>query len=393
MPVQSEQAKTYRGAGIKSMTSHLSSEVSRVVIDLTKLKVMHCGLGQFCLHLGRALVSACRPDFIPEFLVPSNCRQLLADYDEHLISVRPWMQESFLRYARPGLRHFLPEAPRYALWHATRQNVGYLPLDDRIPVVQTIHDLSFLQVKSPKKCRRYLRSIQKLVDRAAAVTTISQFVADEVRQHLDLRGKPLYVVYNGLIVDDYPDAARPDFLDERPFVFTIGDITPRKNFHVLVSLLRLLPQYQLVIAGNTGTKYAQEIGRLAASSGVSDSVIMPGIVTDATRCWMYKNCAAFLFPSLSEGFGLPVIEAMRFGKPVFLSDATSLPEIGGPLAFYWRSFSAEHMLEVFNTGMAAYSADATYPARLVARARQFSWDRTAAEYVAIYRKVLGNVRV
>jgi glycosyltransferase involved in cell wall biosynthesis len=393
MPVQSEQATTYRGAGIKSMTPHIPGEVSRIVIDLTRLKVMHCGLGQFCLHLGRALVSACSPSFIPELLVPSDRRQLLAEYDDRLILARPWMQEAFLQYTRPLLGRFLPKTPRSALWHATTQFVRYLPQDNRTPVLQTIHDLSFLQLKSPKKCERYLRRIQKLVDRAAAVTTISQFVADEVRKHVDLRGKPLYVVYNGLIAQDYADAARPDFMDERPFLFTIGDITPKKNFHVLVSLLQLLPQYRLVIAGNTGTKYAQEIGRLAAESGVSDRVIMPGIISDSTRCWMYKNCAAFLFPSISEGFGLPVIEAMRFGKPVFLSDSTSLPEIGGPLAFYWRAFSAEYMQEVFNKGMAAYAADETYPARLIAHARQFSWDRTAAQYVAVYSKVLENAQI
>ncbi len=157
---------------------------------------------------------------------------------------------------------------------------------------------------------------------------------------------------------------------------------------MLIHLLGQLPQYRLIIAGNDRTPYAAHIRRYAAEAGVAERVVLPGIVNDATRYWLYKNCTAFLFPSLTEGFGLPVIEAMQFGKPVFLSAATSLPEIAGPMAFYFRSFEPEPMVRVFCEGMAAYAAAASYPARLTARARQFSWDKAAAEYLAQYREVL-----
>jgi len=334
------------------------------------------------------MVSAAKSYFLPQLLIPFNRRRLLADYHDYLIYARPWTQEIISRHVRPWLRPLLPAIPKYALWHSTSPFVKYLPLDDRIPVVLTIHDLNFLREKSLKKCARKLRFLQRLVERAAAITTISNFVADELRKHLDLCEKPLYVVYNGLIAEEYRDAAKPGYMDNRPFLFTIGNVMAKKNFHVLVRLLPALPQYRLVIAGYNRTAYAKQILKLAAQIGVSDRVVMPGAISDATRYWMYQNCSAFLFPSITEGFGLPVIEAMRLGKPVFLSNATSLPEIGGPLAFYWRSFSVEHMLEVFHKGMAAYFADATYPARLTARAQQFSWEQTAAEYVTIYRKVL-----
>ena len=125
------------------------------------------------------------------------------------------------------------------------------------------------------------------------------------------------VIHNGLIDQEYPGTARPAFMDGRPFLFTIGDITPKKNFHVLVDLLARLPRYRLVVAGNDGNPYASEVRRAAAEKGLSERVVLPGIVSDESRYWLYKNCDAFSFPSLTEGFGLPVIEAMQFGKPVF----------------------------------------------------------------------------
>jgi len=304
------------------------------------------------------------------------------------IAAFPWMKEKFQRHYRPWLAGLMPQTPRYALWHVTTQHTRYLPFDNRIPVVLTIHDLNFLREKPPEAWRHNLRGVQALVDRAVAVTTISKFVAEEVRSNLDLGEKPLQVIYNGLIASDHPEAERPAFADGSPFLFSIGDVVRKKNFHVLVDLMTRLPQYRLIIAGNDRSTYADDIRRLAIKAGVSDRVVLPGIVSDATRYWLYKNCAAFFFPSLTEGFGLPVIEAMRFGKPVFLSNATSLPEIGGPLAFYWTSFDGAAMFDVFQAGMASFARDPNYPAQLAARANQFSWDQAATEYLAFYREVI-----
>jgi glycosyltransferase involved in cell wall biosynthesis len=367
-------------------------ETQRVVVDLTRIKHLYCGLGQFSLHLGRALARAAHPTLTPELLVSFRNHRLLAGSGAASHLAYPWMREKVLRYFRPlATRLGLPTS-KCALWHATTQFPRYLPLDQRVPVILTIHDLNFLREKPAEICRRNLRSIQTFVDRASAVTTISHFVAAEIRQHLDLRQKPLRVIYNGLIADDYPDTVRPTFMDDRPFLFAIGDIVRKKNFHVLVNLMTRLPQYRLIIAGNNATPYAEDIRQSAARSGLGDRVFLSGIASDATRYWLYKHCTAFVFPSFTEGFGLPVIEAMRFGKPVFVSDTTSLPEIGGPLAFYWPSFDTDAMHQVFKTGMATFSSDPKYPAHLAARAKMFSWDTAAAEYMALYAQVLEGAR-
>ncbi len=95
-----------------------------------------------------------------------------------------------------------------------------------------------------------------------------------------------------------------------------------------------------------------------------------------------------LFPSLHEGFGLPVIEAMAFGKPVFSSNLTSLPEVGGSEAFYFPSFEPDVVVKTFRQGMATYESDPAIPNRLRAHSRQFTWEAAAAHYWQLYQDVL-----
>jgi glycosyltransferase involved in cell wall biosynthesis len=93
-----------------------------------------------------------------------------------------------------------------------------------------------------------------------------------------------------------------------------------------------------------------------------------------------------MFPSLTEGFGLPALEAMYFGRPVFLSNLTSLPEIGGEEAFYWHDFEPASMKRCVEQGLANFDAQAG--ARVRARALSFSWDRCTDEYLALYRQLI-----
>ena len=100
-----------------------------------------------------------------------------------------------------------------------------------------------------------------------------------------------------------------------------------------------------------------------------------------------NNCEAFIFPSLSEGFGIPPIESMQLGKPTFLSNLTSLPEIGGPHAYYFESFDENHMQDVFLKGMEDYRTNNRKEA-IVNWANQFSWEKATQEYLDVYHETL-----
>ncbi len=366
-----------------------------VVIDVERLKNIYCGLGQFSLHLSRAILDAAGAEFEPILLVRPEQRTYYADRSARFLDVTSWRREPVASLARPfvaatGFRESCD------LWHATHQDPKCMPLDRRTPLVLTIHDLNILREKKPSTVRRRLKSLQRQVDRATVLATVSQFSADEIRNTLDTGGKEIAVIANGVCVAAQSTSSpRPALLPEGPFLFTIGDITPKKNFHVLVEFFKHLtgstrPDLCLVIAGSKRADYASRIVREIQDAGLTDRVILPGTVSDDDRAWLYQNCEAFLFPSLSEGFGLPVIEAMSCGRPVFLSNKTSLPEVGGPLAFYWQDFSAPSMSQVFEAGMSLVRRDPHYEGKLRQHASQFTWQRAAESYLSLYRQVLGN---
>lgn len=273
-----------------------------------------------------------------------------------------------------------------ALWHATHQDVKYLPFR-KVPMVLTIHDLNFLYTdKSEKKKQKRLAKVQKLVDRASSVVVISNYVLEDVKKHIALKEKPIQVIYNGTQIVNY-DISKLQIKEEN-FLFTLGTVVPKKNFHVLLSLL-VATNYKLLIAGVTSDASYVELIKLEADRlGVADQLKILGPVTEEEKQWYYTNCKAFLFPSLSEGFGLPVMEAMRYGKPVFCSNLTSLPEIGGQESYYFESFSQEHMLEVFQRGMKDYELDANKKERIIAWSEKFTWAQAAKEYEGVYASVL-----
>ncbi|MBI2481557.1 MAG: glycosyltransferase family 4 protein [Planctomycetia bacterium] len=371
--------------------------VPSVVLDVERVKHLYCGLGQLSLHLGHAILDATGSELEPVLLLRPRHQQYYAGRSVRFLDATTWRRDPVAGLVRPLLRA-TGVRERFDLWHATHQDSKYLPLDRRTPLVLTIHDLNILREKKPAAFRRRLRLLQRKVNRATVLTTGSQFAADEIRCHLDVGEKEIAVIANGVCISPMSNPLpRPAFLPEGSFLFTIGDITPKKNFHVLVDFFKQIaqsgrPDLRLVIAGSKRTDYAARIDREIQESGLAGRVFLPGNVSDDERSWLYHNCDAFLFPSISEGFGLPVIEAMSCGRPVFLANATSLPEVGGPLAFYWDDFSSHAMSQVFTAGMAIARQDSQYGNKLRLRASQFTWSRAADAYLSLYRQVLNGVK-
>jgi glycosyltransferase involved in cell wall biosynthesis len=183
-------------------------------------------------------------------------------------------------------------------------------------------------------------------------------------------------------------ASRPQFLPGGPFLLTIGNFLPHKNFHVLLDLIASVPEKRLVIAGKKATAYGNFVEREVSRRGLQNRVVMPGELSDGDRQWLYEECDAFLFPSLTEGFGFPVLEAMQCGKPVFMSRKTSLPEIAGDCGYFFESYDAPAMTTTYRQGMEHWAADPTLPSRCRRHAESFSWQASAERYATIYESVL-----
>jgi glycosyltransferase involved in cell wall biosynthesis len=181
-------------------------------------------------------------------------------------------------------------------------------------------------------------------------------------------------------------------LTPNSFFLFVGVIHPKKNVAALVPVMRKFPDLKLVIAGPDDHPYVGEIFHAAETAGVKDRVVVTRAVDEPTKRWLYENCRALLFPSISEGFGLPVVEAMSVGKPAFLSKLTSLPEIGGEAAYYFDSFDPDSMAETIKRGLADFDSHPHRPDELRAYASRYSWMRAATDYWSLYDEVFRSPR-
>jgi glycosyltransferase involved in cell wall biosynthesis len=164
----------------------------------------------------------------------------------------------------------------------------------------------------------------------------------------------------------------------------IGYLNAKKNFHVLVPLLAANPELELILIGrHDDPDYVAQLQQRAQTVGINDRLRLLGTVSEADKGWYLRHCRALVHPSLAEGFGLPVLEAMQFGKPVFLSTRTALPEIGGDVAYYFPDFTADALQTAYQQGMVDYSRYGR-AGSIRQHATQFSWQTAARQYLGVY---------
>jgi glycosyltransferase involved in cell wall biosynthesis len=195
------------------------------------------------------------------------------------------------------------------------------------------------------------------------------------------------------------DCARPEKLvrlQPGRFWLNVGTIEPRKNLRrLLQAYARLKEQlgeiFPLVLAGGKGW-LMEDFDSVVEKLGLRQDVVVLGYAEESELQWLYQNCFAFIYPSLFEGFGLPVLEAMSLGAPVIASNTTSLPEIVGPAGLLVDPLQEG---EIFQ-GMLKLSIDPIFRAKLrdslVEQAKRFSWIRTANEIQKVYREALRRPR-
>ncbi len=339
------------------------------MIDCEKVKYPNTGLFSFCTQLAYAIDREKHNYNIePVFLITSKSQATLHGLKHRLIK---WYDKLMFWIS-----------PQYSIFHATFQIGKYVP--SRQKIVLTIHDLNFLYEKSESKADKLKKKVQVNIDRADYLVAISEFARQDVLNHLDTQNKPFDVIYNGCTFYSGPQIEKPLYLPNGEFIFTIGTVLPKKNFHVLPNLL-IGNDLILIIAGNR-SKYEEKIMKVASELGVDSRVKIIGPVNEGDKDWYYRNCKAFVFPSIAEGFGLPVIEAMHYGKPTFISRHTSLPEIGKDFCFYFDyNFDPEKMRFEFKQGMDEFkNRDINTQ---IEYAHSYSWENAAKEYCKIYNRL------
>ena len=257
----------------------------------------------------------------------------------------------------------------------------------------TVHDLSFLRYPDAfvPSLRRYLeRAVPRSVARATRVLADSEATRADLITLLEVPPEKVEVLYSG-VGARFRAEREPGEMDrlraqygicEQPYVLSVGTLQPRKNYVRLIrAAARLGSGVRLVIAGGRGWLYE---GILAEAEEHGERVRLLGFVDDADLPALYRNAALFAFPSLYEGFGLPVLEAMACGVPVVCSNAPSLPEVAGEAALLVDPLDTDGLAGAMTRALHDTGLRREMVAKGLVQAARFTWQRAAGQLLSTF---------
>jgi glycosyltransferase involved in cell wall biosynthesis len=351
----------------------------RVAFDVTPVISGRTGIARYVIQLGAALegqgvglrrFAVGRSAFAP----PPETRRLRVPARV----LMPWW-----RVARwPTAERLVGGAD---VVHAT----GSPPPATRVPLVVTVHDVAALRYPDLHPARHVQQQREQLatLDRAAAIVTVSAATADDL-VGLGIPQDRIVVAPLGLtpLPDPTPPARAPA---DGEYLLTVGETSPRKRYDVLLQALSLLERGpQLVMVGPPAGDELR-LRALIRELGLGQRVTRLGAVSDAELSWLYRHAHALCFPSVSEGFGLPVLEALAAGLPVIASDIPATRELASGVAVYPGDAPDDwaQAIETLDsdTGLRERLGREGRP-----RAAQFTWERTATATLDAYRRALAR---
>jgi len=315
-------------------------------------------------------------------------------------------EENFWKYKIVGPKPFWTQIglPLALFSHRQKPDIfftptHYAPRFSPIPTVVSVMDLSFLQFPQLFKSS----DLQKLknwtaysVKKATKIITISQSSKDDIINEYKVAKDKVKVVYLGIKEEEKANNMT-QILEKHniktPYVLFVGTLQPRKNIAGLVQafakVVKKNPSLTLVIIGKKGWLY-DEILSAPEKFGVGKNVVFLDFVKDEELPTFYKNAVCFVLPSLYEGFGLPVLEAMKYGCPVITSNISSLPEAGGDAAVYVNPDSIEDIAEKIEKVVNDKALQESMRKKGLSQVKKFSWEKSAQEVLTVLQDIWKN---
>ncbi|MDR2841231.1 MAG: glycosyltransferase family 4 protein [Paludibacter sp.] len=353
-----------------------------ILVNLIYLKDLYRGFGQIALNYGNYFAEnyrADQSDYQLYLLMPKKMFGMFGNEVKYISSTN-W----FRRHCR-----FL--MPNFDVWHNLQYPSRFRPAFPRATkYIFTLHDFNTLTIEyegSKKSIEKNRRRLQRNINMATALVSISEFTKNETDKYMNLHGKSIQVIQNA--VEDITNlpCKQPDVEIKSPFLFSISVFRPTKNFHTLLDMMKLMPDKHLYIAGKNTSDYGKMIKARIANEKI-ENVHLLGMVSTEEKAWLYRHCEAFVFPSILEGFGLPIVEALQFGKPVICAKRTSLIEIGDKYVGFWEHFEPEYMKQTVEDYLANFSAQKAEQAKEYANL--FSYEKYFEQYEKLYRELING---
>ncbi|RMH03151.1 MAG: glycosyltransferase family 1 protein [Nitrospirae bacterium] len=363
--------------------------MKKIVIAAWHLANPNVGIGRYCRSLldtlGRIESQYRFEIFVPiqHVIQPSRGRLRFRAVRLPVFRRRTWEQVVSLLASPYDLLHFPHDSS--VIWK-------------RGKFLVTIHDvkpLLFPPFKSKWNLNRWLYQmfVPDRCQQADRILTVSQYSRKDLMTHLNLPPERISVVYQGVDTQTFHplSASEKSSYVGKKFILSVAGEDPTKNLETLIQAFAQLPSslretHELILAGDLRRR--ADLRELVGDLRLYNDVRFSGVVSEHELVRLYQQASVFVFPSLYEGFGLPVLEAMACGCPVICSNTSSLPEVAGESAYMFDpkdSGALARALEYVLT-------DAGMRKRLVeaglARARQFTWEQTASELMAVYDSML-----
>lgn len=377
--------------------------MSRIGIDYTAAVQQAAGIGRYVRELFRALLimdlphqyklfAACQSPIPPEAQLPTPIKRL-PFHDK-------WLMRIWHRARLPIPVEAI--TGKIDLFHSPDFTLP--PTLPSTRTLLTVHDLSF--VRQPESTNQKLRAyLNKVVPRSVLqadhVLADSQATMDDLIELWNTPPEKITVLHCGVEARFRPvtdktilSGTRQRYgLGDNPFILSVGTLHPRKNFLRLVqafsSIANRFPGVSLVIAGGRSWQYADIIAE-PEKLGIPGRVIFPGFVDDSDLAALYSAADLFVLPSLYEGFGIPVLEAMACGTPVVISNRPSLPEVAGGAALTCDPVDVDDMVATLEKVL----TDSTLRQDLIDKGKQqaikFTWEKAAQQLAGIYNHMLAN---
>lgn len=302
----------------------------------------------------------------------------------------------------------LPRAARKAgvdILHCTSNTA---PIWCNIPLVLTLHDIIFLEPRDKKNKSLYQNlgyfyrrwDVPRILKKCRRIITVSDFELGNIKQKLQLPDSQLKMIYNG-----YNEWFRPiesnkqqyrKYIADAGYFFFLGNTDPKKNTErTLVAYAKYLEQSEVkrpLLMADLDQEYLNGIIERNGIEAIRDHIVMPGYIINSDLPYIYNNAFAFLYTSLRESFGIPLLEAMACGTPVITSNTSSMPEIAGHDAILINPESSDEIA----LKMLQLERDTDFYQRQKAvgleRAKLFSWRKTTENLLRLYEEVYKEIK-
>ena len=352
-----------------------------------------------------------------DYVVLQEIRELqkMETEDEYFVFVKPG--EDRCLESTKNVHIVELKCPSYPLWEqwalpraARRAGVDLLhctsntaPIRCKMPLVLTLHDIIFLEPRDKQNHSLYQNMgwlyrrlvVPRILPKCRRIITVSEFEKQNIMQKLGIEEARMAMIYNGYNdwfrpLDDHQQVYRK-YMKEKGFLFFLGNTDPKKNTErTLVAYSRYLDQSaqkRPLLMADLDRDYLDGIISRNGIENIRDHIVMPGYIPNADLPYIYNAAFAFLYTSLRESFGIPLLEAMACGVPVITSNTSSMPEIGGPDAILVNPENADDitaMLLRLETDETFYQKERNVG---LERAKLFSWRKTTEQLLEVYREL------